>query len=64
MISRVDDRLRRQIREFRLQFACEQCVHFDEQQLVCSHGYPTEPHRLVDLGSAKELCFCKEFDLF
>jgi hypothetical protein len=63
VVSRVDEQLRREVSEFSLKFTCERCLHFDEQQAACSHGYPTEPHRSVDLGSATELCFCKEFDL-
>ncbi len=62
MISRVDDRLRREAREFSLRFTCDACVHFDVDSLGCEHGYPTEPHR-VNLELVNELLFCKDYEL-
>jgi hypothetical protein len=64
VISRVDSQLRREAREYHLRFTCEQCLHFDDQREVCSHGYPTKPHHSIRLDEVTELLFCKEFDLF
>ena len=62
MISRVDERLLREAREFSLRFTCDDCAHFDEDSLACEHGYPTEPHR-VKLDVVSELLFCKDYEL-
>ncbi len=63
MITRVDERLRRETKEFRLRFRCEDCVHFDPPGRACGNGYPTEPHRDVHVEQVEELCFCKDFEL-
>ena len=62
MISRVDERLRREARDFELRFTCDACIHFDVEQNACEHGYPTEPHR-VRLELVSELSFCKDYEL-
>jgi hypothetical protein len=63
MLTRVDDDLRREARSFRLVFGCESCAHYDAPLRRCANGYPTEPHREVDLDATRELLFCKEFEL-
>jgi hypothetical protein len=63
VISRVDERLRREARAYRLLFTCQQCAHYDEDAACCVHGYPVEPHSHIDLAHAAEVCFCKEFEL-
>jgi len=61
--SRVDERLRSEARRFRLLFTCEDCAHFAPETLACSHGFPTEPHRGIDLERASSLEFCKAFEV-
>jgi hypothetical protein len=63
VITRVDERLRREAARYELRFACEACVHFDAAGGRCANEYPTAPHRDVDLAQATELLFCKEFEL-
>ena len=63
MITRVDPELVEQSRKFRLCFRCDECANFDVDRAECSHGYPTEPHRVADLSRVAELLFCKEFEL-
>jgi hypothetical protein len=71
MRSRVDEQLRREVREFALRFTCDTCIHFEDDPGVqdapntshsCEHGYPTEPHR-VRLELVTELSFCKDYEL-
>lgn len=61
--SRVDEQFRHEARSFALRFGCESCVHFAPETLRCGNGYPTEPHRAIDLGRAESLEFCKEFEV-
>jgi hypothetical protein len=63
MRSVVDDRLRRESAQFALRFTCESCVHFAPEARNCVNGFPTDPHRDVDLGSCREVIFCKLFEL-
>lgn len=63
MITRVDERLRREAAELSLRFGCEHCALFDVVSARCSHGYPIEPHHGVRLELVDELVFCKEFEL-
>ena len=63
MLSTVDEQLREEARRYQLRFGCEACAHFDPEALRCANGYPNEAHRGVDLGSVRELSFCKEFEL-
>ena len=63
MITRVDERLRREARELDFCFTCERCAHFDAESGSCGNGYPNAAHRGVELDEALELCFCKEFEL-
>lgn len=32
-------------RTLNIQYSCEQCSHFDPQNLSCTIGYPTRAHR-------------------
>jgi len=63
MKTAVDERLNVEARRFALRFTCEHCAHFDAGSGTCANGYPTEPHRGVDLGARAEILFCKEFEL-
>ncbi len=63
MIHRVDERLRAEARRYRLVFTCERCLEFDAEGDRCSLGYPSEPHKRVDLEAAAEVTFCKHFEL-
>ncbi len=63
MKSPVDDDLRREMAEFSLRFTCEACIHYDPDSRACSNGFPTEPHRHVDLRRVREIEFCKLFEL-
>lgn len=59
----VDDQLRQEASRYALCFTCDACAHFAPERLACGNGYPTEPHRLVDLARDSELLFCKDFEL-
>ncbi len=61
--SRVDQRLREEAQRFELRFGCESCAHFAPETLACGNGYPTGPHRGVDLSRATSLEFCKAFEV-
>lgn len=63
MITRIDDRLRRESRELGLRFTCEHCAHFDAEDRGCGNGYPNAAHRDARVQEDAELCFCKEFEL-
>jgi len=63
VITVVDEQLRREAEALSLRFTCEHCAHFDPSSPGCANGYPSEPHRGVELGSVTELEFCKEFEL-
>lgn len=63
MISVVNDAFRAEASRYGLRFTCEDCVCFDEQAQRCSHSYPTQEHRQVDLQQAQHVVFCKEFEL-
>lgn len=62
MISRLDGRLRREIRDYQLRFTCERCVQLDEPSGRCALGYPNEDHRERPLDG-DSVVFCKEFEL-
>ena len=64
MNTKVDERLRREARQFALRFTCEVCLHFDAQLSECANGYPTEPHRARDLDSLRQLVFCKMYEMY
>jgi len=61
--SRVDQRLRDEAARFRLRFTCEACAHFAPESQRCGNGYPTAPHRDIDLAHVEALEFCKEFEV-
>lgn len=49
---------------FALRFTCEHCTYFRVEDGRCMHGYPNEEHRAERFGEgARELVFCKEFEL-
>lgn len=64
----VDQRLCEESERFSFRFTCEHCAHW-ENDARCSLGYPSEPHRLVELNRLIELHgersieFCKAFEL-
>ncbi len=43
--------------------ACEDCTHFDPPTLICTLGYPTEPHlrktQIHDLKTIGKVAFCR-----
>jgi hypothetical protein len=63
VISRVDERLRKEAQELALRFGCEHCAHFAEETESCVHGYPNEAHLAVSLSTSDRVTFCKEFEL-
>jgi hypothetical protein len=63
VITVVDEQLRREAEELSLRFTCEHCAHYDPSSGNCGNGYPTSPHRGVELERVAELRFCKEFEL-
>ena len=63
MITLVDEQFRREARQFELRFTCENCAWFDAEGGCCSHAYPNEEHRGIDLDQVDRVSFCKEFEL-
>ena len=63
MILPVDERLRQEAARYRLRFTCESCAWFDAEGGTCSHAYPNEAHKGIDLNVAERVAFCKEFEL-
>lgn len=63
MITLVDPRLKAEARAFDLRFTCEYCAHFGPDDARCGNGFPTGPHRDIDLAARHELEFCKGFEL-
>jgi hypothetical protein len=61
--SRVDEQLRLEARRFALRFGCESCAHFAPETARCGNGYPTAPHRGIDLERCESLEFCKDFEV-
>jgi hypothetical protein len=61
--SRVDQQLREEAARFRLRFGCESCAHFAPEAQSCGNGYPTTPHRGIDLSRVEALEFCKDFEI-
>lgn len=48
---------------FRLQFNCEQCVHFAADRGECAEGYPNQEHAARSLQPGDTVSFCKLFEL-
>ncbi len=51
---------------YSFRFTCDHCVHYDDYQNVCIHGFPNEMHMLEPYESEqkpKTILFCKDFDL-
>jgi len=49
---------------FALRFTCEHCALFDPEHESCSHGFPTDEHRLAYYERRDlPLVFCKDFEL-
>ncbi|MCL2823345.1 MAG: hypothetical protein FWD57_05080 [Polyangiaceae bacterium] len=63
MICDVDDQFRSEALVFCLRFACGSCAWFDNEQRLCSHGYPNEDHMEDDPRLMLRVVFCKEFEL-
>ncbi len=63
MILLVDEQLRSEARRYSLRFTCENCAWFDAEGGKCSHAFPNDAHRGIDLDLATEVAFCKEFEL-
>ena len=63
MKTPVDERLRKELRDFSMRFTCEDCVWFDQDSAACALGYPNHEHRAPDLNRASHIVFCKEFEL-
>ncbi len=63
MHTPVDSRLREEAERYRLRFRCEECVQYAPTVQGCANGYPTEPHRAVDLRLERQILFCKDFEL-
>jgi hypothetical protein len=63
MRTLVDARLREEAKRFSFRFACDDCVHFDEDGPAgrCSLRYPAAPRRTALANECVELC--KEFEL-
>jgi hypothetical protein len=56
----------RERKRFDFSFTCEGCAYFSGRDERCRHGYPPAEHRLARYeppNEAKEIVFCKEFEL-
>jgi hypothetical protein len=60
----VDDKLKSEIRHFRLAYGCDRCGHFDPDEGRCALGIPREGHPPTDLRERLEMSFCKSFELW
>lgn len=59
-----DQGFRVQRAHFALRFTCEHCALFDPELETCSHGFPTDEHRLAFYEAHDApLVFCKDFEL-
>ena len=61
MKTKVNSILKVETFYFQFRFACEDCVHLDQENQKCMHGYTEVVHR-SDLDE-KFMAFCKEFEL-
>jgi hypothetical protein len=57
------ERFRLEAEAFDLRCTCESCAAFDDERASCAYGYPTEPHRRLQLAEDREFIFCKAFEL-
>jgi hypothetical protein len=62
MKTLVDEQLKREVRVFRLQFTCADCIHFDAVSATCAEGYPNDEHLSADLEERENVLFCKLFE--
>ena len=63
MITKVDERLRREAQQYALRFGCEWCVAWDPDTGGCVHAYPNAEHLGVDLAERDHVLFCKQFEV-
>jgi len=63
MQSRVDAEFVAETERYHFRFTCEACAHFDVARRACGEGYPTDPHRRIELRRVEHLEFCKSFEL-
>lgn len=67
MRTPADHRLRDEAQRFALRFACDDCAHFDADNIRCAHEYPLEPRRdalaMIGPNEPPPIAFCKEFEL-
>ncbi|MBI5536108.1 MAG: hypothetical protein HY898_25530 [Deltaproteobacteria bacterium] len=63
MITRVDERLRREAERYSFRFGCEACMAYDPDRRACAHAYPNGDHLDVDLSKVEKVVFCKEFEV-
>ena len=47
--------------QFTLRFTCADCFHYLADTGGCAHEWPNQEH--MDLRPAREVVFCKEFEL-
>jgi hypothetical protein len=59
----IDQRFLEEATRYQLCFTCEACAHFSIESGGCANGYPNAAHRSAPLHEARELEFCKEFEL-
>lgn len=58
-------KLRKEIRELRLAFTCEECANFAPDEGACSLLYPNDVHRreyVEKLQDGDRVWFCKMFE--
>jgi hypothetical protein len=49
---------------YALRFTCDDCALFDPDNGSCSHGFPTDEHRLAHYDQpGVAIVFCKDFEL-
>ena len=61
--SRVDQQLRDEAARFCLRFGRKSYAHFAPETWARCSGYPTAPHRGIDLERLESLELCKDFEV-
>lgn len=60
----VDDKLKAEMKRFRLAYECRRCGHLDPDAGRCTLGIPREAHPVTELDGLREMAFCKSFELW
>jgi hypothetical protein len=58
---------KKQVQKYKLKYKCIDCVHFNEDEDLCSLEYPSKEHKhfyIIDYGAkhSPRFSFCKYFE--